>query len=286
MAIATVGRWAEVAGLLEDVCAQTYPPQSVAIAHHDAGDPQPAGLTEIMRRCPIPIRVLVTPRGVSRGRNAAALALGDDIDWLLFPNDTTRYEADFLERLAVRCTSPATVCAVQLVDREGPRNSLPAAGTPLTRRTAWGAIEPATAFRRYDFLAVGGFDVDIGSGADSPWQAGEGTDLLLRLAQRENFSILWVEDIAVHATTEFAHLPVAERRRKLRSYGRGAGYILRKWRYPLWYRLAHLLAAALMPLRNPSKFSLADGLALLMGRIEGVLGRTFSRRTDHRAVVR
>ncbi|MGE2836562.1 glycosyltransferase family 2 protein [Mycobacterium sp. SMC-4] len=286
IAIATIGRWAEVGQLLDDLAAQTYPPSAVVIAHHDREQPEPEALTALLRTRHLPVRVVVSPRGVSHARNIAAAALGDDVDWVLFPNDTTRYDADFLERLAGRCVPPTTVCAAQLVDQEGPRNLLPAAGAPLTRRTAWGAIEPATAFRLDEFRAVGGFDVSIGTGSDSPWQAGEGTDLVLRLAERDGFSIEWASDIVVHAATEFAHLRPEERRRKLRNYGRGAGHLLRKWRYPLWYKLAHLLAAALMPLRNRKKFTPADGLALLTGRTEGVLGRTFSREEDHRAVVR
>jgi hypothetical protein len=288
IAIATMGRWDDLHSLLDDLAAQSHPPHAVAIAHHDANGSGADRLAALLEHFAgvLPLRVAASPRGASNGRNAAAATFGDDVDWLCFPNDTSRFDADFLERLSRHCAAPTTVCAMQLVDREGPRNSLPAPGSRLTRRNAWGAIEPATAFRRADFVAVGGFDTSIGTGSDSPWQAGEGTDLVLKLSEREDFSIRWASDIIVHAHTEFAHLPADERRRKLRNYGRGAGHLLRKWHYPLWYKLAHLLAAALMPLRNPGKFSPADGLALLTGRTEGILGRLFSKETDHRAVIR
>lgn len=286
--LTTVGRWEELGLLLEDLAVQTRPPQAVAIAHHDNSGQTPAGLEALLQRFDgrLPIRVLVSPRGVSNGRNLTAQAVGDDIEWVWFPNDTSRIDPDFFERVAGHCTPARTVVALQLVDREGPRNPLPASGTRLTRRTAWGAMEPATLFRRQAYLAVGGFDPDRGSGANSPWQSGEGPDLILRLSELDGFSIAWVGDIVVHAQTEFAHLPPAERRRKLRNYGRGAGHVLRTWRYPLWYKLAHLLAAALMPLRNPKKFTVRDGVALLIGRTEGVLGRPFTRAADHRAVLR
>lgn len=146
-------------------------------------------------------------------------------------------------------------------------------------------MEPATLYRRADYLAVGGYDPLRGSGSASPWQSGEGPDLLLRLAERDGFSIEWVGDVVVQAQTEFAHLPPEERRRKLRNYGRGAGNVLRTWRYPLWYKVAHLVAAALMPLRNPDKFTVRDAMALFVGRAEGLAGRPFSR-GDHRAVLR
>lgn len=284
--LTTVGRWEELSLLLDDLAGQSRPPHAVAIAHHGDGGNPPA-LDELVERFRgvLEIRTLASPRGVSNGRNAAARVLAD-VDWLWFPNDTSRIDADFFERVAPHCVAPRTVLALQLADREGPRNPLPERGSPMTRRNVWGVIEPATVFRREQFMAVGGFDTERGSGANSPWQAGEGTDLLLRMAERDDFSIEWFNDIVVRAQTEFAHLPPEERQRKLRNYGRGAGNVLRTWRYPLWYKMAHLLAAVLQPLRNPGKYTPRDALALLIGRTEGLLGRPLSRGKDHQAIVR
>ncbi|OBB73362.1 glycosyltransferase family 2 protein [Mycobacterium sp. 852014-52144_SCH5372336] len=286
VAITTVGRWGPLRQLLGDLVAQSHQPSVVAIAHHDHADAAQADALIESFSGDLEIRRVVSRRGISNGRNAAAAALGDDVDWLWFPNDTSRVEPDFLERVARHCVTTATVVAVQLVDREGPRNPLPARGSKLTRRNVWGAMEPATLVKRGDFAAVGGFNPLLGSGADSPWQSGEGPDLLLRLSALDDFSIEWVGDIVIRAQTEFAHLPPHERRRKQRSYGRGAGYVLRTWRYPLWYKAAHLAAAALMPIRKPEKFSTGEAFALLVGRAEGVFGRTFCGKDDHRAILR
>lgn len=286
VAVTTVGRWESLRELLGDLAAQTRPPTLVAIAHHDhtADAELDAVVTDFAGS--LEIRTTVSPRGISNGRNAAAAALGDLVDWLWFPNDTTRVDSDTLERLARHCVAPTKAVAVQLVDREGPRNPLPVPGSALTRRNVWGAMEPATLLERTAFEAAGGWNPALGSGADTPWQSGEGPDLLLRMAERGDFVIDWVPDIAIRAQTEFAHLPVRERRRKQRSYGRGHGYVLRTWRYPLWYKAANLLAAALMPLRKPEKFGPGEAFALLLGRTEGVLGRPFSRSDDHRAILR
>jgi len=286
VAITTVGRWEALRELLTDLKAQSHQPRAVAIAHHD-----PAGaadLADLVRSfaASLDIRTVVSPRGISNGRNAAAAALRDDVEWLWFPNDTNRFDADFLERVAHHCAAPTTVCAVQMVDREGPRHPLPAPGTTLTRRTVWGAMEPATFFERDGFVAAGGFNPALGSGADTPWQSGEGPDLLLRMSELPGFAIEWVGDIVLQSQTEFAHLPPHERRRKQRNYGRGHGYVLRTWHYPLWYKAANLVAAALMPLRNPDKFGPREGFALLIGRTEGVLGRPFSSKADNRAILR
>ncbi len=286
VAVTTVGRWDELRNLLDDLCNQTQPPHAVAVAHHDVDgtDDLDAVVRSFADR--LPISTVVSPRGISNGRNAAAAALGDDVDWLWFPNDTSRVDHDFLERVAGNLRPALTVCAVKLVDREGTRNAIPPVGSPLTRRNVWGPIEPATFFRRIDFARVGGFDPSIGSGADTPWQAGEGTDLLLRLAALDGFSIAWVPDIAVRAQTEFAHLTRAERRRKLRYYARGVGYVYRRWDYPVWARFRFVLGGALAPLRMPRKFRPLDGLALAVGRTEGVLGRVLPGGTDHRAILR
>lgn len=286
VAVTTVGRWDALRNLLDDLSRQSWPPCAVAIAHHDvdaAGD-----LDALVQSFAdkLVITTVVSPRGISNGRNAAAAMFGDDVDWLYFPNDTTRLDDDFLARMAQHTTSEHTVCAAQLVDREGIRNALPPVDSPLTRRNVWGAIEPATMFRREDFARVGGFDPALGSGAQTPWQAGEGTDLLMRLSELDNFSIDWVHDVAVHAQTEFAHLTPNERRRKIRFYGRGTGYLYRRWHYPAWDKFRHVFGALLSPVLKRDKFGPRDGLALALGRAEGVSGRVFSGDADNRAILR
>lgn len=286
VAITTVGRWVELHKLFDDLSRQTQPPHAVAVAHHDAtaADALDALVRSFADK--LTISTVVSSRGISNGRNAAADLLGDDVDWIWFPNDTSRVDEDFLERVARHLAPGLTVCALNLVDREGSRNRLPAAGSPLTRRNIWGAIEPATIFRRADFVLVGGFDPLLGSGAETPWQAGEGTDLLLRLSKLDGFSIEWVPDIAVRAQTEFAHLTPAERARKLRSYGRGVGFVYLRWNYPRWQRLRYVLGGVLAPLRRPEKFRPRDGLALGIGRAEGVLGKVIPGEMDNRAILR
>jgi hypothetical protein len=285
VAVTTVGRWDELRGLLDELSGQTQPPHAVAIAHHDARAADDLAALVQSFADTLAITTVLSPRGISNGRNAAAATFGDEVDWVYFPNDTSRIDTDFLERIAPHLAH-ATVCAVQLIDREGVRNALPEPGAQLTRRNVWGAIEPATMFRRQDFERVGRFDPSIGSGAATPWQAGEGTDLLLRLSMLDGFSIEWVHDIAVHAHTEFAHLTPTERRRKIRFYGRGSGYLYRRWNYSGWAKFRHVFGAALAPLLKPSKFKPRDGLALMIGRAEGVCGRVLPGNRDNRAIVR
>lgn len=286
VAVTTVGRWDELRNLLDDLSRQSEPPHAIAIAHHDIE--QAGRLAELAREFAdrLVISTVVTPRGISNGRNGAAALFDDDVDWVWFPNDNSRVEEDFLERVAQHLGPTTTVCAFRVVDREGPRNTLAPPGSLLTRRNVWGAIEAATMIRRRDFLRVGGFDPSMGTGAETPWQAGEGTDLMLRLSSLDGFSVKWVPDIVIQAQTEFAHLPPSERSRKLRSYGRGVGFVYRRWDYPLWQKLRFVLGGVLAPLRNPKKFRPRDGIALGVGRAEGVLGKVVRKNSDYRAIVR
>lgn len=286
IAVTTVGRWDDLRNLLDDLSRQTQPPHAVAIAHHDV---DAAGALDAIVQSfadKLAIATVISPRGISNGRNAAAAMLDNDVDWICFPNDNSRIDNDFLERVARRLSPHTTVCAMKVVDREGARNPLPAPGSELTRRNVWGALEAATMIRRQDFVRAGGFDTSIGSGADSPWQAGEGTDLLLRLSTLDGFSIEWVPDIEMRVQTAYAHLTPRECRRKLRRYGRGTGYVYNRWNYPAWDRFRHVLGAALMPLREPGKWGLRAGLTLAMGRAEGVFGRVLPGNRDYRAILR
>jgi hypothetical protein len=287
VAITTIGRWDGLGRVLDDLARQSKPPHTVAIAYEDHGDAA-EGLRRALQGCAdqLTIRTVVKSGGASNGRNAAVATFTDDVEWLFFPTDTSRLDPDFLERLSSYCVVPTTVCAMRLVDAEGNRNKLPARGSGLTRRNVWAAVMPAMAIRYRDFLRVGRFDPSIGTGADTPWQCGDETDLLLRLSMLDGFSIEWIDDIAVHVQTNFSHLTPTERRRKLRNYGRGTGYIYRRWNYSAWDKVRHLAGAASLPLRKRAKYRPRDGLTLLIGRTEGISGRKFSGNLDHRAILR
>jgi hypothetical protein len=285
--ITTVGRWERVESLVNDLASQTYLPENVVIAF-DEGPGAAAGVGRLLgnhRFASLNIRTVRKSGGYSVGSNQAVDLLTDSGQWLCFLTDSSRVEADFLDRVSQRCVPPATVCAWRVVDDEGERNVLPPAGSELTRYNVWSAMVPGMAMRLSDFRAVGGFDPSIGTGAKTPWQSGDETDLLLKLSQLADFSIIWADDITTETHIEFSHLDRAQRRRKLRSYARGMGFIYRRWNYSAWDKLLLLVGAASAPIRRPRKFRPSDGLALLIGRAEGIAGRKFTRETDDRAAL-
>ena len=75
--------------------------------------------------------------------------------------------------------------------------------------------------RRSVFDEVGGFDPDLGTAAPTPWQAGEATDLLLRMAERRPdlaSGFAWLpSDVTVGGIADPSGLSRRERRRKLRA---------------------------------------------------------------------
>lgn len=284
--ISTVGRWDKIATLFDDLANQTLLPHTVAVAYEDS-EGAADGLDGVLRTSARRLTIRAVPKsgGGAVGCNKAAALLPREAEWILFLNDTSRVERDLFERLSRYCVSRTTVCAWHLVDAEGNRNHLPARGSAFTRLNVWQAVVPAMAVRHRDYLRVGGFDEMLGTGANSPWQSGDETDLLLRLSMLDDFAIDWIDDITSRSHTDFSHLAPDERQRKLRNYGRGHGFVYRRWNYSSWQKLRLLGGAASLPIRN-TKYRTADALALLIGRCEGLAGRKFSRNTDHRAVLR
>ncbi len=208
----------------------------------------------------------------------AALPETDD-PLLIFPNDTTWFPAGVLDRVR-QLPDDVQLAAATIVDEHGPKFTLPSPGTPLDRRTVWAVIEMGLLIRLSVFRRLGGFDESIGTGAPTPWQAGEATDLLLRYRHDVGGDITWLpNDITFGGTGNSVGLTDAERRRKLRSYGRGLGRLVTRWGWPLWWRIAFVGAGFVVGFRHPHDFRLLDGWWGCLGRLEGVVGRTWGTST-------
>ncbi|WP_409047311.1 glycosyltransferase family 2 protein [Microbacterium sp. HA-8] len=281
MVVTTLGRIDYLERLIRSLIPQLSERDTLVIVAQ-ANVAQTRALAE-RHRSALSARLIVgeSARGASRGRNVGVgLSQTRHDDLLLFPNDTSWFPAGSVA--SIRSGIGDASGCVTVRAPEGDRFSLPAPGTPLDRRNVWQVIEMGLAIRRSAFVGLGGFDEALGTGAPTPWQAGEVTDLLLRWLATSPESarrFVWLPPHSawIGGIAEGEGLSSREARWKLRAYGRGIARVYRRHRYPLLLQLAHIAAGAIIGLRRHSEYPLVAGVPAFLGRLEGFCGTTLGR---------
>lgn len=226
----------------------------------------------------LPIRCVRSARGASLGRNIGVGATTNVNPLLVFPNDSNWYPEGTVEALRALPDS-FTAGSMTMFDENGSRFVLPESGTKLDRWNVWRVLEATLLIRKHHFIANGGFDPQLGTGANSPWQAGEATDFLLRACVPSSESFEWLPpSIFVSGIPESTALEARQRRKKIRAYGRGIGHVISRYRYPLWWRLAFAFAGLLVGFRAQA-YQPLDGLWAFIGRAEGISGHVIGSKT-------
>lgn len=291
LVVSTLGRLEPLRRLLESVTPQLTEIDRVVIVAQGREEDVRRLADEAAGGTRGRLMVTTSARGASLGRNAGVTygANGLEDALVMFPNDTTWFPRGTLEVIRERM-GDAPAGAVTVDTPSGPRFELPPPGTPLDTRSVWQVIEMSLIIRLPVFRASGGFDESIGTGAPTPWQAGEVTDLLLRAVSaspRLAHAFRWIPaaTATVGGIEETAGLSASERRWKLRAYGRGIGRVYARHPFPLWQRWGFVAAGLLVGLRR-GEYRITDGVPAACGRLEGVLGRAFGRANLHRAVRR
>ena len=189
--VPTVGRMAPLQRLFASLEGQLETGDHIAIA--TVGDVDAirtlADSFEFPEGC---VSVCKSPWGISTARNLAVESLRTNVDFLLFPNDTTWYENDFVRNFKMLDVTESCG-AIEVVDETGPMFVLPAAGTPLTKAKVWQVVEAGLFMDHGAFRSLGGFNEEFGTGGSTPWQSGEGTELLVRwMARGSGSTFRWI----------------------------------------------------------------------------------------------
>ncbi|MEV6863444.1 glycosyltransferase [Streptosporangium subroseum] len=273
LVITTIGRPKTLDRLLHSLFEQSLPVTEMIVVDQ-SGE---TGTAEVVARWQerLPVRRVTTPRGLSAGRNAGVAALGD-YDIVGFPDDDTWYAPDTIARVCEAIGGYGVVSGM-LLDAAGRPTQLAFGAEPavLDSATVWSQAIEATCFYTAAFMsAVGNFDEGLGAGCSTPWQSGEGTDLLLR-GLRDGWSIAYDPRITVYEDNP--SVPAAgtrESRLRARHVARGTGRVYRRhygWR-GRFRTLARPLGGALLSVTRAHWAEAAWHLQRLVGRLEGITG--------------
>lgn len=277
--VATLGRSSPIERLLASLAAQQFSDFEVIVVDQN----RDIDLAPVLSRWSgtVAIRHIRAPRakGVSAARNLGWRAAFGRL--LVFPDDDCWYPRDYLRRVeTVMATTGAALLTGRAADGHG-RTINGRFGTgvaEITRRNVftsqieWNMAIDAVLMRR-----LGGYDEDISLGGATPWQGGEGYDLVLR-AIAAGARCIYDPDIVGHHDELPVACPDAAMAAKGRAYGRGLGFVLRKHGYGIaaigWWsaRSAANLSLSLAAMKPARVRYFASQL---LGRIEGWLGRTF-----------
>ena len=228
--IATINRHDSLIKLLESLRRQT-----VAISRIILVDQNPKIFLEEALRAfhdlPL-VRLCVAPCGVSAARNIGIPYIESD-DVVGFPDDDCYYADDTLEQVEKFFTQDKMNSIVLGEWHVAPKPSKGISCKAITKFSAFLSGETYTQFYRGAVVKeVGLFDTRFGPGTDSPFISGEDTDYLVRALQLGHRA-------KRHSAIQIFHPRIFYNDiNKIRGYACGRMHLLRKHRYPLWFRLA------------------------------------------------
>jgi glycosyltransferase involved in cell wall biosynthesis len=234
MVISTLGRGETLPRLFESLELQTRQDYEVVVV--DQNDDERLAEVLTSRRWRFPLEHLHTPgqRGLSRGRNAGWCRSRGR--FVVFPDDDCWYPPWLLARVADRVeATSADIVAGRAADETGRsiNGRYETAPQLMSRTNVWTtSIEWVTFFRREVLEGVGGYDEAIGVGAETPWQAAEGQDILLRALSAGFNGYFDPALYGFHAELDI-RMPDSAMLRKACAYGRGMGYVLGRHGYGL-----------------------------------------------------
>lgn len=279
LVLATLGRVDELRRCFESLAAQTHRDFEVVIIDQNPDD-RLVPLVQAFAGS-LELRHLRSAKGLSRARNVGLRAITGDV--VAFPDDDCWYPTDVLARVAALLEANpgwGGVCG-RSIDAQGRDSSgrWDTAAGAIERTNVWRRAISYTVFLRRPLVdRLGGFEEDLGVGADSPWQSGEETDFVLR-ALGAGGDLRYDPEVRVHHENPVLQYDVRARTRA-RGYGMGMGRVLRLHRYPVWYvsyLCARPLGGSLLALLTGDPGRARFQWASFEGRVRGWLGSSAGR---------
>ncbi len=223
LGVSTLGLSDRISDQLIDLLKQTDLNFSLGVCDQSGGNI--SDYLEKLSKAPFKTFIVeAPPLGASFGRNKILEAAPKSATHFLFPNDTSRFNNDFIAKVK-QASSDFDLIALTYFDNDIPRYVFPPGQYPLTKKNIWNLIEPAMVVSRDVLEAANGFNEQIGTGSKGPLKSGEGTDLLLRAFERIK-STNWQPGIAVLGVPQSYRLTDRKLYKKYYFYGRGYGYLL------------------------------------------------------------
>lgn len=191
-------------------------------------------------------------------------------EYIGFPDDDCWYESDTLCRV-LEYLKDGTYQGITGMgtDENGKLTSVfPNQAAQLTITNRCAAIS-YTVFFKFDKNIK--FDEDMGVGSPFNIGAGEETDYLLSLMEQRMYKVFYDPAISIHHPTNDIY-DKSSVLRKSYSYARGAGYLIKKHRFPLLYILKQYVrpfGGIIVNFFLMDMFSCKKSFLILKGRIEG-----------------
>lgn len=238
--MATVDRTTEPARFMASLCRQTYGDFELIVVDQN-DDARLMGSLAAFDES-VDLQHLRSPRGLSRARNAGLEKVRGDI--VGFPDDDCLYPPDILERVHRWFLSHPDFDGLsgRSIDFDGNATIgvFDSVASEITPRTIWRRTTSISLFVRAGLIRTGlCFDTDLGAGAATGFGAAEDIDFpLSAMAKGARF---WYDPSfgVYHPPGISSYDDRAARRAFL--YGGGIGRVLRKHRFPLWYRARALV---------------------------------------------
>ena len=183
--------------------------------------------------------VCTEPCCISKARNKAFPLI--DGDYIAFPDDDCIYFPETLANAVQtfkKSPHPDVILARHIdigqQDVDLNDNSI----KKITKFSAFKRSETYLQFYTQRSLhQIGYFDENLGGGTGLPYGCGEDTDYIIRACE-QNLRVFTAATVHVaHPAVDFSHPSL---QKKVQSYACGRMYLLRKHKFPLWFKLANI----------------------------------------------